>query len=885
MRPQGEKFWKLGGLTGWSRWTDVDRSSLAVSDAHGLRLAADPNGPLSLANPDGSIGGLVLPRGMALDASNTLYILVDSGSSAPLVKRFDPESRAFIPLPEVGGEGTDPRRLLDPRNIAISDDKLFVVEAGNRRVQVFDIKSLALLEIIDSKAERSGWDPVDLAEHGGHVFILDASNGRVYRRSRTGHLVVQFEVPQKAGQWSRIIVDRAGSVYLLNTSQPDRPFLEIADAHAPPINDAGAVRDLFDDPWVRLDERDIFCLPETLTRACARRKPTRLPSSETPLALCPPFDRQTSNGSVTATPTRTTKTAQGWWLLYVVEREQSLVNAFTAKGHLRHSWGSAMDWQPCDVAARGRVAYILDERSQVVYRHQGGLEALRIVLQGDPTKTSWSRIATDQSARIYLYTPGEINVQLFDSRGASCGEIPYVNASRYFQDGPAAPPIAGSGLYFARDGTRVASVDPSQPVGKPVYQTSGTWQSIPFDSDTYRCQWHRIEISLSSFPTTSKIDILTYAHQDKPDVYAAPDSAWQSAHTLVAPIQNTPSSKQPSFDFLVQSGAGRFLSMRIRVQSDGFGTPAIETIKIYYPRQSYLQYLPAIFSEDDDGRVFMERFLSVFQTEWDGFDKLVDEDEKYFDPDAVPDGPFLQYLATQWLGLPMEQTWNDTQKRRLLSAIPKIYPHRGQLAGLRDFVQVYLANLAGLETAEVASSGFPSIVESFRERQHLVTSEQEASRLGHGAPLWSNSVVRRLQVGVFSQEGAAALVSTGDPPHDVFNVCAHRFRVSIPAGWINTSSDERMLRRAINTEKPAHTIYDLRLVDARFRVGVQSTVGVDTIVGPIPVTILRCGSCEDVPPSLPPSGRLRYDTILGGLARDEMKLAPARHLGDLLVLA
>ena len=86
-------------------------------------------------------------------------------------------------------------------------------------------------------------------------------------------------------------------------------------------------------------------------------------------------------------------------------------------------------------------------------------------------------------------------------------------------------------------------------------------------------------------------------------------------------------------------------------------------------------------------------------------------------------------------------------------------------------------------------------------------------------------MVGRLQLGVYAREGEARLVSTGDPQRDLFHEYAHRFRVFVPAGWVRTAEQERMLRRAIEAEKPAHTAYDLCLVEPRFRVGVQSTVG------------------------------------------------------------
>src|SRR6266436_906968 len=121
MRPSGATFWRIGGLTGWTKRTAS--SDLAVSDKHGLRLEAAPDGPLSLLSADGSVGGLVLPRGMAFDGENTLYLLELQGA---WIKRFDPETRAFAELPEVGGAGQEGRRFAQPSNIAIADGLLYV---------------------------------------------------------------------------------------------------------------------------------------------------------------------------------------------------------------------------------------------------------------------------------------------------------------------------------------------------------------------------------------------------------------------------------------------------------------------------------------------------------------------------------------------------------------------------------------------------------------------------------------------------------------------------------------------------------------------------------------------------------------------------------------
>ena len=140
----------------------------------------------------------------------------------------------------------------------------------------------------------------------------------------------------------------------------------------------------------------------------------------------------------------------------------------------------------------------------------------------------------------------------------------------------------------------------------------------------------------------------------------------------------------------------------------------------------------------------------------------------------------------------------------------------------------------------------------------------ESARLGSNKAMWSPSVVRRLQLGVYSQLGDVELVSAGDPDRDVFFQFANQFTVFVPSAWVRTGADERLLRRAIESEKPAHTSYELRLVEPRLRLGVQSTVGLDTIIGGRPSIRLDCGASQDLPAARAPRNRLGYDAVLGG---------------------
>jgi hypothetical protein len=63
--------------------------------------------------------------------------------------------------------------------------------------------------------------------------------------------------------------------------------------------------------------------------------------------------------------------------------------------------------------------------------------------------------------------------------------------------------------------------------------------------------------------------------------------------------------------------------------------------------------------------------------------------------------------------------------------------------------------------------------------------------------------------------------------------------VFVPAALLRTELTERLLRHLIETDKPAHAQYTLCKVEARFRVGVQATVGFDTLVGAYPRLVLN----------------------------------------------
>jgi hypothetical protein len=85
----------------------------------------------------------------------------------------------------------------------------------------------------------------------------------------------------------------------------------------------------------------------------------------------------------------------------------------------------------------------------------------------------------------------------------------------------------------------------------------------------------------------------------------------------------------------------------------------------------------------------------------------------------------------------------------------------------------------------------------------------------------------------------------------LFSDLAHVFFVQAYAADLVDSAAEQKLLQVIDQEKPAHTTYQLQRIEAQMRVGYQSRVGIDAIVG---------GAANDL--VLTPSQHLGVDTVL-----------------------
>lgn len=550
--------------------------------------------------------------------------------------------------------------------------------------------------------------------------------------------------------------------------------------------------------------------------------------------------------------------------LFLCDTGNHRLSVFTVRGlALRAFWsppasaGLAAPWQPYGVAfdARGRV-YVSDPANGCIHRFSPAGHWQR-KLDGFGGVTS---IAIDCGNRLYAVLAGVSSIRITDLEGAPVSQatrpeeiedrfprLPFrVDSFGNLHLGECCAPPKKPGVFDA--GGATVAIPPRDP---PIqFEAAGNFWSEPLDSSIYRCQWHRVLLH-ADVPAKTAVFVSTFTSEVElpfDQIQALPESAWKS-NALITPMKG-------QWDGLVFSGPGRYLWLRLRLSGDGGATPAIYSARVEYPRFSLTRYLPPVFDEDPRGADFSSRFLSIFDTGFRGIESKIDTEARYFDPLSAPAGPgpkkdFLTWLAS-WIGVSLDRNWNIQQRRQFLKLAGRLQTIRGTRFGLRQQLLILL----GMRPEEVCcpcDRPKPACVPKprncasppkgcFWEPPPLILENYELRRwlslgsgtLGNNAVLWGQRIVNRSRLGSNAQAGVTRLETTPDPLHDPFLVYAHKFTVFVPARFGAAEKSKRSLINLLESEKPAHTQYQVEYVAPRMRVGFQSMIGLDSVVGRYP---------------------------------------------------
>jgi hypothetical protein len=144
------------------------------------------------------------------------------------------------------------------------------------------------------------------------------------------------------------------------------------------------------------------------------------------------------------------------------------------------------------------------------------------------------------------------------------------------------------------------------------------------------------------------------------------------------------------------------------------------------------------------------------------------------------------------------------------------------------------------------------ILEHYQLRRWLFVG---AGRLGDESVLWSERITSRPRLDHSARVGTSRFLNTPNPHLDPFHIYAHKFTVFVPSRFGENPGLKRALLNLLDAESPAHTEHFLQFVGPRFRIGFQSTIGLDSAVGRYPrgvqlgASVLGPASVLDSPPN------------------------------------
>lgn len=502
---------------------------------------------------------------------------------------------------------------------------------------------------------------------------------------------------------------------------------------------------------------------------------------------------------------------------------------------------SGRAWSPRQLAVGPEGLYVADPLGGAVHVFDRRGRLLRSITGlGGVTG-----VALDEVCRIYVVAPGAGAVEVLSFSGQRLERV--TRRDRIAHRFRALPfEVRGASIVIPCDDGEVAFDDqgvrlPEVPQGTGArYESLGSWVTEPLDSRIERCVWDRVELRLR-LPERTRIRAWTltesHARVDAlPPVGAPP---WVSGPVFEGPLEDDAAR----VDFAIRSSRARYLSLALQLEGGGAETPTIEAVRVEMPRISLSRFLPAAYRGEESSADFLDRFLGIFDRGFREIEEVLDDQSSYFDARSAPAGApdFLSWLAS-WVGITFDRTWSVERRRRYLREAGRLFAQRGTRDGLRRAVLVYLG-IQDHDCPRCPPCGRcdapavdrwcppPLVLEHFQLRRWLFV---DGGRLGDQSRLWGEKIVGRSQLGETASLGRTKLATERDPKRDPFHHFAHRATVFLPAAMARTDADRRAVRRLVDLESPGHVKVDVRWVEPRYRIGVQSMIGYDGAIAAAP---------------------------------------------------
>jgi phage tail-like protein len=368
---------------------------------------------------------------------------------------------------------------------------------------------------------------------------------------------------------------------------------------------------------------------------------------------------------------------------------------------------------------------------------------------------------------------------------------------------------------------------------------SGAFKAGAFTvGDDEAVPWYRLRISAGELREDEHIELFTLTSDSAPtpvalsDPLPFPEPHWYRAPRDVGDVLVPGAAKNPG-DPLFPSGPARQLWIGGVLRGNSRTSPRIRQIRVDYQRETAVESLPAVYRRAPGARERLERLLSLTENPLRDLDSLIENVVRLFDPAAAPAGEhpaWLSWLAA-WLDFDLTDRWSEAETRELVARAFQLYGTRGTIEGLRRYLKLYAGVDARISEPAAATRLWAlGVTSTLGFTTALAPGSADGAVLDATATLDASHLTRGEHFGA-----------------TLFEDVAHRFCVDVYCADLRHPGTLDDVRAVLDREKPAHTMYSLRVIAPALRVGVQAQLGIDTIVGSGPAPAMVGGVLDAAP--------------------------------------
>jgi phage tail-like protein len=350
---------------------------------------------------------------------------------------------------------------------------------------------------------------------------------------------------------------------------------------------------------------------------------------------------------------------------------------------------------------------------------------------------------------------------------------------------------------------------------------AGAFVAGPVSIGSEPVAWFRLRATMPRLGDGEHVEFFTQATDTPPtpvtltDEMPFADPKWHRAPRDLADAL-IPGRREHARDPLFPGVPARQLWIGGVLRGNGATTPRIEQMRVDYGRDTAIGLLPSVYRRDSASRERLERLLALEETPFRELDAIIAELPALCDPAAAAAGEppaWLRWLAA-WLDFDLTDRWSEAETRALIATAFDRYGARGTIEGLRRSIQIYTG-----VNARITEPAAAVRIWALGQTSTLGFTTQLASGSASGAVLDSTATLDASHLTRGERFGAT-----------LFEDVAHRFCVDVYCADLRAPRTLDEVRAVLDLEKPAHTVYAVRTIGARMRVGLQARIGIDAIV-------------------------------------------------------